>query len=463
MSMVYKPLVSNEVTVTVFEVTIEDRIKEACGWLSSLYQYSDQYGFQKEYPGIPLSIYVKNTGEWRPLGERAYVITPEPAIRPFAKFSDVKIGKTSESFYVGFEDGNDWDYDEPLLYVTKEYSYDGKIVTKIQFVKYGGVSRSDVYLGDEVIFSNVGSDTPSKTYTETTYGWTRPAHRYTVRHAAQLCEKIFYVFGIHNDGVKLRSLRDDFGFTYDIYDPLFKKSVEYDVFYFYTDQAYRDCDVYTRLPRGLYPHRYPYWSKVCLNRRLYIELSKNDPLIRGLISIHVLNKGLGPDWKNWSARAYARWLESACWNGYGIAHPLNRAHASCVRTAVFLALETLLGYKYGDATSRAWADRCASIAQQVQWGVHPFPRYCGAYADLGTICRPQYQGSFFINWVPSSPLYKVPVATSWIDYLDFLGLPPEEPGVIPSNTESTAVMLQALRIYLYYKYGVAYPNNRLLP
>jgi hypothetical protein len=47
--------------------------------------------------------------------------------------------------------------------------------------------------------------------------------------------------------------------------------------------------------------------------------------------------------------------------------------------------------------------------------------------------------------------------------MDWLSMPKEEQGWFPTNLESTATFLQALRVYLYYKYGVANPIARSCP
>jgi hypothetical protein len=47
--------------------------------------------------------------------------------------------------------------------------------------------------------------------------------------------------------------------------------------------------------------------------------------------------------------------------------------------------------------------------------------------------------------------------------IDATNMPSEECGPIPTNTEATAMMLQALRVYTYYAFGTAHPNNSLMP
>jgi len=42
-------------------------------------------------------------------------------------------------------------------------------------------------------------------------------------------------------------------------------------------------------------------------------------------------------------------------------------------------------------------------------------------------------------------------------------MPPETTDIIPANQETTNAIIQALRTYLYHKYGIAYPDLELIP
>lgn len=140
-------------------------------------------------------------------------------------------------------------------------------------------------------------------------------------------------------------------------------------YYFFTSQAYRDCDVYNSLPRGMNPSRYPYRSKVCISREAYILESQSDPLVMVQNAVHMLNKYGDPDGLydaldyGWTTpRSMASFIEDNWWNGYGVSVPFEEEeYASCVRSAGFLVLEIMLGCGYGDEESKGYADQTAQV------------------------------------------------------------------------------------------------------
>lgn len=145
-------------------------------------------------------------------------------------------------------------------------------------------------------------------------------------------------------------------------------------------------------------------------------------------------------------RSYARELE-AKWNGVGIPSPTSGSYASGVRTAVFGILETILGYQYGDTTSKAWADTVANVLLKTQ--VNALGYY--ASGDLnGIALRPVTSGLWFVGW----DAYEQAVPRTYLDWLiDWAGMDPEYSGMIPGNMETTEITLQFFIRYL----ALAYP------
>lgn len=462
---------------------LQDRINKAKAYVDKLYEIDGSYDYVKEYPAYPTGIFNRSrSGDGTQPRLLAHYIESHSYV--FGKITWVSIGRGYEFMDVTFEDAYSWDYGEPLVWQDRSYGTNGNTSYSTSIRSYGGTETVDFYLADTLLLSDLKNQSLPQTFNHSKSGGACfPAHRYTVRHGAQLCDLIYQVWGDHWGGQYLRNLINAFGFTYDVYDPLFKEALSEADDFFFNGQAYHDCDladvgVSTALPWGLYPHRYPYESKVCINRGScgfpgsYIWLSQRDRLCRVLQAVHILNKYNNPDRSypdpkggTTTPRLVARDIEQNCWNGHGVnIYGKNPSYSSGVRTNAFLVLETLLGYKHGDATSRSYADSCADILIQVQWGSPPFTAYQGETADNGLLTRPPHHGGQLLCWkTGGSFIYSLPPQSFLDDVMDWLSMPKEEQGVVPTNLESTATYLQALRVYLYYKYGVAYPNSSKLP
>jgi len=152
-------------------------------------------------------------------------------------------------------------------------------------------------------------------------------------------------------------------------------------------------------------------------------------------------------------------IESSGWNGYGIyAWGKSSAYASSVRTNAFLALESMLGWGYGDSTSRWYAEQTANVLRQVQWGMPPFEAYMGETADEGYVYRPNQTGGEMLSWTTGgSFVFSLSPRTFLSDLIDMFSMPNEFQGITPSNAESTLTYWAAIRMYLRYKHGITYP------
>ena len=442
---------------------IQNAIARAKTWIDKLYQTDGIYGYIKEYPAIPIALYVEEKDAWIFLGQLPKKSTVELEAEG-SNYVQMLIKFKVYPIYPWVT----WNF---KMRVRIDYLSGGKTKYTITFISTSTVYTVDVYFGDEKIWDDITKHTPSKTVYRYKYNYYfYPAHRYTVRHAGQLAELLYDIWDQNTRRNRISALINDYGFTWDIYDPLFGITYDNDLFMF-TLQAYHDCDVWSDLPRGMNPHRYPYKSKVCLDRRDYIAESYSDPLLKGLFAVHILVKYKDPDkevlyghppdwWEFYSAREIARELENNWWNGYGIGTPYKKAYASAVRTATFLVLETLLGYVYGDSTSKYYADLTAQILLQVQISSE------GYYEseDLGVVYRPTFANAFFFAWkTGQSYPFASPKKNIIDNIIDWFGMPAERKGECPSNPESTITIMQALRVYLYHRYGIAYPDNEYLP
>jgi len=381
---------------------------------------------------------------------------------------------TREALWYSFETDDDDDYGEPLIYV-EVWHNESKLWVQVDPSGLDEGRTVDIYLGSHMLFTHITNDMPTVDdwFYEDVYQDLR-SHRYTVRHGVQKGYKDALTRQLVERAERCKNLIDDYGFTYDIYDPLFFYGREWADNYFFTDQAYHDVDVYGQLPRGLW--FYPYWSKVGINRHLYILESHIDPLVRGLQAIHLLNKYGDPDKQvdGVSARSIARWIEKTYWNGYGVTIPFkSKEYASGVRTAVFLELETLLGYKYGDNTSKTYADKAAKYLVMTQWPMSGWglvelqgaiPKTGSLWSSLalvhdqpphgGKAVRPLHGGGFLVAYrvVNNEVWFGVPPAGIIGDLIDLLGMPAEYDGLIPTNQETTFAATRALEVYLQYAF-----------
>jgi len=468
-------LYSSQALCAPTSTELKNAISNAKGFIDRLYEELNGYAFVKEYPAFPITVKIVESNYVVQIGT-SFSTNPTLWDTHSAYFTCVSRGIGSSIYYVNvdFEFTHKIlgliDYSHTWIHFYLETTFGGSAT--YYYVKINGIEgfgwtyetqTYEIYLGTEKIATVTrNSQFPIEILRYKSNYNCYPSHRYTVRHGSQLADIIYRIWGTPKP---LDKVINDYGFTYDIYDPIFGLTYDNDDFMF-TTQAYRDVDVYGSLPRGI--HHYPYWSKVGLDRSLYIMMSHYDPLLQCLWAIHILNKYNNPDRYSWlgyvgeiytSPRELARSIEATYWNGYGIHKPYSDSlYASGVRSAVFLVLETLLGYKYGDQTSRYYADTLAQVIVNTQFW------YGYVETEYGVILRPAFRGAFPLSWkTGSSYPYALPPKSFLEQIVDMFNMPNETWDIIPSNTETTATLLQALRVYLYYKYGIAYPSSLYLP
>jgi len=467
---------------------IYDAVQRATQYIDSLYKDQGTWAVMGEYPALPLSLMTYRDGTFyvHPCGW-AYHWTDALGVHHWKGFWDffdvVTAGERWEGKY-GAEDLNeyfgespDWDYKEPRIEVTYEpYSADStKMRAFFGTGEWVGAYRGWLVFGDKVIYKFEGKCETigiNREFITKSYG-RFPANRYTLRHGSQLASKHYWFDSIHPDwkdrALKLIKELDLYGFTYDIYDPIYRMSDGLDDGFFFTTQAYHDCDVYWDLPKVL--HCYPYWSKVNLNRGLYIMESQFDPLINSLQAIHAMNKYNSPDKKDtWgpfgnTARGYLRtgfvgvcppgwvctWIpvEQRWVDGMGIEYP--SGSYSTTRLAAFLIAEAEMGYGFGDSTAKTYADKAAEILLELQWGRHL--RGIGETYEDGVINRPDHDGGFYVLYEAGEVYpFRLGRAGFLREFTDQFAMPPEFTGPVPTNLESTLLAIRALLIYHAYKY-----------
>ncbi|MDY6835305.1 MAG: hypothetical protein SVY53_10955, partial [Chloroflexota bacterium] len=246
-----------------------------------------------------------------------------------------------------------------------------------------------------------------------------PSSKYTIRHGIQMAEKFWHSQGDEPKAAACRQTKTDHGYTCDIYDPMWgwKDTNGYDDDFMFCRTPFRDSEVgfdyeQNAHSHGLNPYRYGYESKVnFMNIDIPIDLAwvheewhveSVDIYIaslavqsygKALQAIHILNKYDDPDkeyddvcmnrsvpdiWnrKKTTPRKVARYIEKHMMadNNIGVkssdirlpgpwdmhfsvpAFSKESWSASAYSTCAFHILESLLGYKYKDVTSKSYAD-----------------------------------------------------------------------------------------------------------
>jgi len=344
-----------------------------------------------------------------------------------------------------------------------------------------GLDRAEVWLDDVRVgsFSPRPAGSPYPTYT-LTFASTDTSHlrsfRFTVRHATQQAWLYAQAKRDHLRADALARFMTAAGFVpgLDLRATLFGQGQQYpdDLSYRHDllVDAYLDC----RLKLSATPLAYPYRSKACLlDTRPYLWAARHDTFLPTLEAIQALFREGSPDrpygdrtgylpGRKTTASATADRLALAFDRlGFGIPRcsPLgcDRERASGLRTFAFGALETLLGYEYGELTRRAYADNVARLALSVQIDDDAVVRE-GAH---GVAYRPPLRGGFYTYWNRQLRFQRPDgVAQATIDRL---GMPPEYLGLVPTDSESTFDAYAFLVLYRCVKYSAGCRAEDLIP
>ena len=296
--------------------------------------------------------------------------------------------------------------------------------------------------------------------------------RWTVRHGAQEGHNYFRYRGDERRAAELANLMRGLGFrvNYDITAPIWGQARADPDSFLYEPAAYHDCEV---APPST-PSSYPYRSKVCrVSRAGYVSATHSDTLVPAAQAIHILYKYGTPGHRyrdmpvgvgdplgfdplsgagiTRTPRTAAAQLEATFRRlGFGIPRctPVScDAWASGVRTFQFGALETSLGYHYGDRISRAYADAAARLALDVQVRENGL-----VHTTTGTYLRPAVVGGFYTGWDARHRLAANRNGLGRV--LDHLDMPAEYRGLVPSNSETTLTAYAFLVHYRCARYRV---------
>jgi len=367
----------------------------------------------------------------------------------------------------------------------------------VQIEDYQGPFESDIYCQGVKLFGSVSTNNIPRNVAEILLPLDGvPAFRSAIRHSVTSGAYYYKHTSMSSDwntrAADLESFRDDYGFTYDYYHPLYRESDSYPDDFMFSEECFHDCEVWFLLQP---PHSeavrqatfYPYWSKVCICKSASIlGLSIKNPYFVSLLAIHLVNKYRDPfmqvSLSGFMSEPALVSAYSLLFEGVGVVPPLsswidpdkgwNRGdsvysiYAAACAMAAFAELGygfqgemEAAGYSSEAALARDYADRIALTLLKNQWGAHEQnggivwkPGY-DFHEDFEEVYLPECTGGFNVLTV-----YKngVPYATSrkdWVtQFSDIFNMPPETVGMIPVNLETTMVCTRALQIYEWYKY-----------
>lgn len=439
-------------------------IDNAKRYISALYKpLPDGSAVQSEASGVPLKAHFTNRDEWILLGEEAKECTAgSDSCKPTTSINPLTSDKDSESYAVTFSNHSARDAFAVSIDIKWKAEPDKfRISLRPLSVK----EPVELWLDDTKLeLYTPEDDKPSSHVFPASYQSKLRMLRYTVRHATQEAYLYWSTYG--HDPVKAATLakflkQNNYTPGYDMRAPLFGTSGKLADDLPFDPGAYSDCD---HLPNQD-THAYAYHSKVCLFRDTYLNVGARDPFLQAWQALTTLVKYKKPGhetpgssfWEQGGTPTeVARHLQGQ-WNRSGIGipkcNPFSCQEQSAIRSAAFGALQTQLGYRYGDTTSQKFADAAAKmlISKQV-------PADGKLVMADGTFYRPAHAGAYLASWdnegrfiSPSTPKLVVWAA------LQVSGAeltPIEYAGIIPSNSETSLDALSFLSMYRCEKYKV---------
>jgi hypothetical protein len=448
-------------------IELDRALARGQGFLSPLYKPIDQHGaVMSEYYGFPLRVYLTGYQKWVIAGREGMALSMIANEFDSERFSvDVRTPHSRHS---------------PRLLVLLDWNAGAARYTlRIRNTLFDDPRTSaEIYLDDLFLGrldrTNVGRSL------RWTFATSERSHlrslRYSIRHGGQLARNYFAYRGERTKAARLGDVirRAGFGVNYDISAPIWGAGASYSANMPYDGSAsglsaYHDCDAALPFSSRFYPYR----SKVCLGRTLYVWLSHSDTLVPAAEGVHLLNKYGDPNATmlerrfplgapiGWDPRASmprnqtpltiaSRLEEIFRRNGSGIPTCISSRclpDASGVRTFEFGALETLLGYHFDDAVARSYADAVARVALSVQVRDDAILR-----TEHGAYYRPAARGSFYLGWNTARMLSSGSTLEKLVHAL--FDMPSEYLGLVPSNSETTLTAYAFLKLYRCERYGV---------
>jgi len=448
-------------------------ITRAERYLDGLYKPLGVVGaVQSEYYGLPIRVFFPRYQRWVLAGQTRSARCAPANCPALTRITRVESGYATETHELTF--ASPAVADALRLRVRIDWNASPghyRITVTATELRDRSLDSADVWLGDTRFgsFSPRAGGGPYPTFSRTFLS-TDPtplrSFRFTVRHATQQAWLYAQAKGDQPRADALAQFMVNAGFQpgLDLRVTLFGQGAQYPSDLSYRHEllidAYLDC----RLKPPATPLAYPYRSRACLlDARPYLWLARQDTFLPALEAIHSLHRegsparpypdsaGVMPG-STTTAIATADRLEAA-FDGLGFGVPrcsplgCDRGRASGLRTFAFGALETLLGYRYGEVGRRTYADTVARLAVTTQVEDDAIVRL----ADDKVAFRPPLRGGFYTYWNRQLRFERPDGVVQAA--VDRLGMPLEYLGLVASDSETSFDAYAFLVLYRCVKYG----------
>jgi len=492
--------------------------------IDSLYQEDPfkYYGFMKGHSCVPIALYRPDIKKAIPVGWAHRGAFTEcvtfPSWRPFARLdTDYTDGETWKGYFDIIFGGKGFDTADPYyswhLYLYCTYQPDPenpkrmKLTIKIDDISYWTYAqplpidmapeplppcylefRTPTYW--EILSDDLARDL-GKTFTIYTEEFgIFPSIRYNNR-ITNYVGAMHYWFSSSHPEWKDRALRlfnylDEWGFYYHYYAPLYRYSDDWPDDFFWHPNVALDCDTWSA--EWVATYRYPYWSKICICRSLYLWYSlvaPKWPMWKAMRAMHLINKYKSLDAPEQSGlinRRTGKGMTAREWifnggdidvgggqvitvtplldnykSGFGVFAPDFPDAVMPICTAGLLAVASEAGYGFGVDELKPIADDCAEILIKSQWGYpfNPGEEGKARTKDYGIINRPDQTGGWaqYFEYDEHGNVVQT-WQVGWLEQTitTLAGMP--EDIAIDSwiGLEPTAHIVRALQIYEWYKF-----------
>lgn len=433
-------------------------------YINSLYKpLPGEMAVQSEASGVPLKAHFTRDDTWVLLGEEKQTCTGDDC-EPSTFVTPVRTGNDDEEYNVSFSTSKTRGALSLAVNISWAFKPDQ---LQISLTPNSVTEPVELWLDTKKLTTYSPTDKEKSSHAlQTDQQSLMRMLRFTIRHATQEAYLYWQTYG--DDPKKALALasfleRNRYAPGFDMRAPLFGKSGDLPEDLPFNGDAYPDCDHVAQSSE----FAYAYQSKVCLFRDTYLNVGARDPFLQAWQALTTLEKHKNADhelpnggwWLQGDTPAEIAHHLKGQWNrtGYGIPKctPFSCTEMSGIRTSVFGALQTKLGYRYGKADSRKFADAAARMIVTAQVGVN------GKFTMKGgTFYRPSQVGAYLAAWDTADARFIVPSAPKLVAGIAFFAtgerpIPSEYLGIVPSNSETSFDALGFLHLYRCEKYKVS--------
>jgi hypothetical protein len=463
-------------------------------------------GFMKGWSSFPVAVYDAEAGRAYPAGygfEGGTEYVAPCASKIYTDYSDGmywegKVDLADDSFVVYEPRAGRMTYYYLRVHLKCKWMVEGDHVkAEITIDGYDGTKdKLHLFFNGIRLSNNVKADV-GKTYTIRSMPCTGfPSLRFANR--ITMFPALFYYMCVSEHpeagerASKIWNYLNYWGYSaYHYYAPMFGLSSDWPDDFWADPMLFHDLDTWSSEP--VTASRYPYLSKVYLNRDLYQQCSVYSlftgfPAWISMRITHLLNKYWNIDreedtrFKFSAYGLYNSWSKTDCYGSVvgvpplldyfrpyeGVIHPDFPEAVMPLATACFLVASCL--YEFGYYRGRydgyfRHPDEAAEPLVKMQWGYPNLPNPTlypapitevpeASTVEYGNIRRPDQLGGWsqFVVWEGGTP--KHTYKKTWLESLaDMFGMADESAITSYVGVEPTIQCVTALKIYYYYKYG----------